>query len=88
MTPTLVTGAQAREAQSIFASMQTSSCRPDALTYTSLASAYQRAGDWALALGVGLAFAALCFSVQQHGDPLPSHPLSLAVEALRISRAT
>lgn len=42
----LVAGAQAMEARRIYAAMKDSLCRPDALTLTSLATAYQRAGKW------------------------------------------
>ena len=40
------TGAQALEAQRIYIAMKDGLCRPDALTLTSLATAYQRAGNW------------------------------------------
>ena len=39
-------GAQALEAQRIYIAMKDGLCRPDALTLTSLATAYQRAGNW------------------------------------------
>jgi len=42
----LLTGAQAMEARRIYAAMKDGLCRPDALTLTSLATAYQRAGKW------------------------------------------
>ena len=41
-----LTGAQAMEARRIYAAMKDGLCRPDALTLTSLATAYQRAGKW------------------------------------------
>jgi hypothetical protein len=41
-----VAGAQALEARSIYAAMKDGLCRPDALTLTSLATAYQRGGQW------------------------------------------
>ncbi len=34
------------EARRIYAAMKDGLCRPDALTLTSLATAYQRAGKW------------------------------------------
>lgn len=34
------------EARRIYAAMKDGLCRPDALTLTSLATAYQRAGQW------------------------------------------
>lgn len=42
----LLTGAQAMEARRIYAAMKDGLCRPDALTLTSLGTAYQRAGKW------------------------------------------
>ena len=45
-SPVHVAGAQALEARGIYAAMKDGLCRPDALTLTSLAAAYQRAGQW------------------------------------------
>ncbi len=49
-----VAGAQALEARRIYVAMKDGLCRPDALTLTSLATAYQRAGKWDWAEQVSL----------------------------------
>ena len=53
-------GAQALEAQRIYVAMKDGLCRPDALTLTSLATAYQRAGNWDRAEQVGAPQLAAC----------------------------
>lgn len=63
----LSSGACAEEARAIFTAMKRSTCRPDALTHTALATACQCCGDWAGALKVRLCFQALHAPLQGAG---------------------
>ena len=60
-------GAQWEKAQELFELMQQQHCTPDVVTYTALISAFERGGQWHLALQV------VSHPVVVHLKALPFH---------------
>ena len=78
-------GAQALEAQRIYIAMKDGLCCPDALTLTSLATAYQRAGNWDRAEQVRAPHLAACVpalpALAQRASCLPCKGIIQALKA-------